>query len=93
MSVFGTIAPLSVQNNENDAGRKSKANNSMNITEIRLGYIPVLCRDNPNQWELRHVWDFMGNHILPLATYDFPCYSLLTIDAIDDTIIDRNYEY
>ena len=52
MSVFGTIA---VQNNETDAGRKSKANNSMNITEIRLGYIPVLCRDNPNQWELQHV--------------------------------------
>lgn len=55
MSVFGTTAPLSIQNNETDAGRKSKANNSMNITEIRLGYIPVLCRDNPNQWELRHV--------------------------------------
>lgn len=55
MSVFGTIAPLSVQSNETDAGRKSKANNSMNITEIRLGYIPVLCRDNHNQWELRHV--------------------------------------
>ena len=54
-SVFGTIAPLSVQNNETDADRKSKANNSMNITEIRLGYIPVLCRDNSNQWELRHV--------------------------------------
>ena len=37
--------------------------------------------------------DFMGTRILTLATSDFPCYSLLTIDAIDDAIIDRNYEY
>ena len=93
MDTFGTIAPLSVQSTENDTGRKSKANNGMNITEIRLGYMPVLCRDNPNQWELRPVWDFMGSRILPLATYNYPCYSLLTIDAIDGTIIDRNYGY
>lgn len=93
MDIFGTIAPLSIQSTENDTGRKSKANNGMNITEIRLGYMPVLCRDNPNQWELRPVWDFMGSRILPLATYNYPCYSLLTIDAIDGTIIDRNYGY
>lgn len=93
MDIFGTIAPLSAQSNENDTGRKSRPNNGMNITEIRLGYMPVLCRDNPNQWELRPVWDFMGSRILPLATYDYPCYSLLTIDAMDGTIIDRNYGY
>lgn len=93
MSIFGTIAPLSVQYTENDLGRKSKANNGMHITEIRLGYMPVLQKDNPNQWELRPVWDFIGSRILPLATYDNPCYSLLTIDAIDGTVIDRNYGY
>ena len=93
MGIFGTIAPLSIQSTENDTGAKSKANNGMHITEIRLGYMPVLCKDNPNQWELRPVWDFMGSRILPLATYDYPSYSLLTIDAIDGTIIDRNYGY
>lgn len=93
MNIFGTIAPLSVQSSENDSGRKSKANNGMHITEIRLGYMPVLCKDNPNQWELRPVWDFIGSRILPLETYDVPCYSLMTIDAVDGTIIDRNYGY
>lgn len=93
MNIFGAIAPLSVQSSENDTGRKSKANNGMHITEIRLGYMPVLCKDNPNQWELHPVWDFIGSRILPLETYDVPCYSLMTIDAVDGTIIDRNYGY
>ncbi len=93
MGVFGAIAPLSVQNTENDMGRKSQANNGMRINEIRLGYMPVLQRDNPNQWELRPVWDFIGARILPRETYDWPCYSLMTIDAIDGTVIDRSYGY
>lgn len=93
MDVFGTIAPLSVQHTENDQGQNSKAHNGMRINEIRLGYMPVLQKDNPNQWELRPVWDFIGWRILPLATYDWPCWSLMTIDAIDGTVIDRNYGY
>lgn len=35
----------------------------------------------------------MSSRILPLETYDFPCDSQLTIDAIDGTVIDRNYGY
>lgn len=88
MDIFGRIAPLSVQFTETSTG-----NNGMHITEIRLGYMPVLCEDNPNQWELRPVWDFMGSRILPLETYDTPCYSLLTLDAREGTVIDRNYGY
>ncbi len=93
MGIFGTIAPLSVQYTENDQGRESKANNGMRINEIRLGYMPVLQKDNPNQWELRPVWDFIGWRILPLTTYDWPCHSQMTIDAIDGTVIDRSYGY
>lgn len=55
--------------------------------------MPVLKKDDPNQWELRPVWDFMGVRIHPLGNIDWPCYSLLTIDAVDGTIIDRNYGY
>ena len=93
MSIFGAIAPPSVQSTENDMGRTSAAKNGMRIAEIRLGYMPVLCKDNPNQWELRPVWDFMGIQILPRETYDYPCYSLLTIAAISGTVIDRTYGY
>lgn len=88
LRIFGTIAPLSVQSTENSTGR-----NGLHITEIRLGYMPVLCRDHPDQWELRPVWDFMGSRILPLETYDWPDCTYLTIDAIDGTVIDRNYGY
>lgn len=93
MSIFGTIAPLSVQSTETDKGLNNAYSNGMNITEIRLGYMPVLCKDDPNQWELRPVWDFMGSRILPRETYNHVGASLLTIDAIDGTVIDRNYGY
>lgn len=93
MSVFGTIAPLSVQSTETDKALKNSYSNGMYIKEIRLGYMPVLCKDNPNQWELRPVWDFMGSRILPRETYDHVGSSLLTIDAIDGTVIDREYGY
>lgn len=49
MGIFGMIAPLSMQITENDMGGTPKAKNGMRITEIRLGYMPVLCKDNPNQ--------------------------------------------
>ncbi len=93
MSIFGTIAPLSVQSTETDKTLKKAYSNGMHITEIRLGYMPVLCKDDPNQWELRPVWDFMGSRILPRATYSHVGSSLLTIDAIDGTVIDRKYGY
>lgn len=93
MSIFAYVAPLSVQRTETERAPDSEAINGMNITEIRLGYMPILKKDDPNQWELRPVWDFIGTRVHPLTTVDWPCYSLLTIDAVDGTIIDRNYGY
>lgn len=93
MSIFGSVAPLSVQRTEIEHRQGSSAANGMQVTEIRLGYMPVLKKDDPNQWELLPVWDFIGVRIHPLGNIDWPCYSLLTIDAVDGTIIDRNYGY
>ena len=93
MDIFGTIAPLSMQSTENAGGSKAAPNNGMEITEIRLGYMPVLDKNNPDQWTLRPVWDFYGVKILPGERYEWPYHSLLTIDAIDGTVIDRSYGY
>lgn len=93
MRIFGSVAPLAVQRTEIEDRQGSGDENGMKISEIRLGYMPVLKKDDPNQWELRPVWDFMGVRIHPLGNIDWPCYSLLTIDAVDGTIIDRNYGY
>ena len=93
LDIFGMIAPLSVQQSENSGVLNDETKNGMQIHEIRLGYMPVLKKDDPNQWELRPVWDFIGSRIHPLVDIGWPSYSLLTIDAIDGTVIDRNYGY
>lgn len=93
MEVFAAIAPLSIQNMENENAVMGGSSNQLKVKEIRLGYMPVLKKDDPNQWVLRPVWDFMGARKFARENYDWPCTSWLTIDAIDGTVIDRAYGY
>lgn len=93
MEIFGTIAPLSIQSMENENKVMGGENNRWEISEIRLGYMPVLRRDNSGEWELRPVWDFIGTRIFAREVYDSPGNSALTIDAIDGTVIDRDFGY
>lgn len=93
MEVFGTISPLSIQNMENENQAVGGKSNRWEIKEIRLGYMPVLRKDNSGLWELRPVWDFIGIRSFAKEYYDWPGNSALTIDAIDGTVIDRGYGY
>lgn len=93
MAIFGTIAPLTIQNWESDTQVAKRNNNRWDITEIRLGYMPVLRKDNGGTWELRPVWDFIGTRTFGHEYYNWVGNSALTIDAIDGTVIDRNYGY
>ena len=94
MKVFGTIAPLSIQSQEGDKNAQHWTyGNAMQINEVRLGYMPVLAKDGDGDWELRPVWDFFGIHTSGATIRDEAGLALLTIDAIDGTIIDRNYGY
>lgn len=93
MSIFGTICPLSIQNMENEYKAVGGSGNRWEITEIRLGYMPVLRKDNSGLWELRPVWDFIGIRSFAKEYYDWPGNCALTIDAIDGTVIDRSYGY
>lgn len=93
MNIFGTICPLSIQNMENEYKAVGGSGNRWDIKEIRLGYMPVLRKDNSGEWELRPVWDFIGIRSFAKEYYDWPGNCALTIDAIDGTVIDRGYGY
>lgn len=93
MNTFGAIAPLTIQNMENEYKLLGGSGNRWEITEIRLGYMPVLRKDHSGLWELRPVWDFIGIRSFAEEYYDQPDNCALTIDAIDGTVIDRGYGY
>lgn len=93
MNTFGAIAPLTIQNMENEYKLLGGSGNRWEITEIRLGYMPVLRKDHSGLWELRPVWDFIGIRSFAEEYYDQPGNCALTIDAIDGTVIDRGYGY
>lgn len=64
------------------------------INSIRLGYARVLKQDETGVGLLVPVWDFFGSVTDADGTvYDNPDDSLLTINAVDGSIIDRTAGY
>ena len=93
MDIFGTIAPLTIQNTEYER------NNNLYIDHAVLGYMCLQKRGDPTDYRLVPVWDFFGERTIGPERYgkrgsgeDYDL-SLLTINAIDGTIIDRTYGY
>ncbi len=84
------------------AGREAYLKNDNTISyvidSITLGYMRVRISGDPNTFELIPVWDFFGqtvyapnnNQMRPGTLYR---ESLLTINAMDGTVIDRDYGY
>lgn len=72
----------------------------VNITDVRLGYMRVKSKEQPNTYEYLPVWDFIGTEQCRRTqngelTVDnsAPFTSYFTVNAIDGTVIDRNYGY
>lgn len=72
----------------------------VNITEVRLGYMRVKSKDQPNSYEYLPVWDFFGTEQCRrtlggevVVDNSAPFTSYFTVNAIDGTIIDRTYGY
>ena len=78
------------------------------VSEIRLGYMPVPWKDHAGQIIFTPVWDFFGKEVIIFEDgikgdlgealdennrleYDLGIRSLLTINALDGSIIDRDY--
>lgn len=78
-------------------------NTSISVHQIRLGYMRVLDKENLQAAKLVPVWDFFGTVQRSIFYQDGntgyiedqgdPYYSLVTINAMDGTIIDRSFGY
>ena len=93
MEVFGRIAPLSIAANELNSKFGNQYVNNLYIKEIRLGYMCTMDRDRPERHLLIPVWDFYGEREFSDGYYTFDNQSLFTINAMDGTVIDRDYGY
>ena len=89
MQVARSILPLTLASYERE-GTGARAW----ITDIRLGYLRVMRPDQPDTLMLIPVWDFYGSVTFNGSfVQNWACHSWLTINAIDGTIIDRQYGY
>lgn len=93
MDIFGTVAPLTIASMETDSVAMSAGFNRLNVHEIRLGYMPMRLKNDPNTWVLCPVWDFFSIRAFAGEQYNWPGQIALTIDALDGTIIDRQFGY
>ena len=84
------IAPMTIMYNEQ---YKAVVDNALSIERVELGYMCVPKMDEPAHYQLIPVWDFFGRRILNDTSYDQYNSALLTINAIDGTVIDRQYGY
>lgn len=87
LSILGTIAPREVSRFENSGD----AHANILIDRVELSYMILPDKDNPESHILTPVWDFFGSHTYREDWYDDTDYSFFTINAIDGTVIDRNY--
>ena len=95
MSIAAKLMPLKIASYE-----QSYSDIRVHIAEIRLGYMYTLQKDTPGEYVLTPVWDFVGtveyrrkkNGKITGESSE-PFTSRLTINAIDGTVIDRNYGY
>lgn len=92
MTVASELFPLAYMHMENPLTI------GVEIARVQLGYMRVRCQDAPDKLQLIPVWDFYGtltryNNGKPHYPESTPCNSLLTINAVDGTVIDRGYGY
>ena len=94
MDVARSILPLTA----NTADSREGTHAQINIDEIRLGCMRIVQNDQPENMILVPVWDFYGT--IEVHMDDFLAWrtntamdSLLTINAIDGTVIDRKYGF
>ena len=84
------VAPMTIMYNEQ---YEAVVDNALFIERVELGYMCVPKMDEPGHYQLIPVWDFFGRRILNDQLYDQYNNALLTINAMDGTVIDRQYGY
>lgn len=88
MEIFGSISPMSI------ASAERAESNLLSIDRIVLGYMCVPIKSDVTRYQMIPVWDFFGDRTVNGESYiDEVMHPWLTINAIDGTIIDREYGY
>ena len=85
MDITGALLPLSYQYQEKYLTVREQDKVRYTVGRITFGYTRVKQRNNPNECMLIPCWDFFNAEQAD--------ESLLTINAIDGTVIDRTYGY
>lgn len=87
-SIFERMAPI-VNNFYDEYGRECK----MYIHEVKLGLMRITEQNSKDTGLIIPVWDFMGTYEEKETFFDDTYTSLLTINAINGSIIDRGLGY
>lgn len=85
VTIAAQLLPLKYQFQEQYLAYRNQDANRMTVNRITLSYSRVQNRDNPENFSMLPVWDFFDA--------DDPAKSLLTISAVDGTVIDRGFGY
>ena len=95
LDIAQSILPLAHMDLEQSLGDAA----ALVVEKIQLSYCRVQRRDQPGQYVMTPVWDFFGysaektqDGALRLHNIN-PNVSLLTLNAIDGTVIDQHYGY
>lgn len=87
-SIFERMVPV-VNNFYDEYGRECR----MNIHEVKLGLMRITEQNSKDTGLIIPVWDFMGTYEEEGTFFDDAYTSLLTINAVDGSIIDRGLGY
>ena len=89
LTIAEQILPLRLASWEQSGGANAA------VDRIEFGYMRVRMRDEPTRFMMIPVWDFFGSEYRSNAEDEIiiPNQSLLTINAMDGTVIDRSYGY
>ncbi len=88
MEIFSGVAPMSI------ASAERAESNLLSIDRIVLGYMCVPIKSDVTRYQMIPVWDFFGDRTVNGKSHvDEVMESWLTINAIDGTVIDREYGY
>ena len=85
MGVAAQLLPLKYQYGEINLAYRNQDANRLAVGRITLSYSRVQDRNNPTGFLMVPVWDFLNA--------ENPAESLLTISAVDGTVIDRGFGY
>ena len=85
MAVATQLLPLKYQYGEINLAYRNQEANRLAVGRITLSYSRVQDRNNPTGFLMVPVWDFFNA--------EDPAESFLTINAVDGTVIDREFGY